>query len=271
MDNRPIGVFDSGIGGLSLVAEFRKQLPNESIVYFADVARQPFGEKTREEVVRISTEITEYLVGAGVKAVVVACSTASAVALPVLLEKFTVPVIGIITPRLVADVLGATKNKKIGIISTELTARSGSFKRAIEEADPAAVVYSVACSRLVNMISEGDIFDDKIVKAADGYIMPLIKEGVDTLILGCTHFNFISDVVSALAAQRMAVVSPPAATAATLREILREKDAAAAAAQKPHCRYLATGDAGEFSRLVNRLWKGQGDVAVERFEWSANV
>jgi len=268
MDKRPIGVFDSGIGGLSLVAELQKQLPRESIIYFADVARQPFGEKSPEEVIRISTEIAGFLAGQGAKAIVVACSTASAVALPVLEEKFPVPVIGIITPRLTDAVLQTTKNKKVGIISTELTARSGSFKKALEAADPAVTVYSVPCSRLVNMISEGAIFDEKIVKAADEYLIPLFKEGVDTLILGCTHFNFIIDVVSALAEKRMAVVSPPAATVGTLRDILREKDAGAPASQKPVCRYLSTGDTAAFARLVNTLWKGQGHVAIEHFEWA---
>lgn len=269
MDKRPIGVFDSGIGGLSLVAEIKKQLPNESIVYFADVARQPFGEKTREEVVRISTEIAVFLAGEGAKAIVVACSTASAVALSILQEKISLPIIGIITPRLVEDVLKSTKNKKIGVISTELTARSGSFKKALEAADPSVTVYSVPCSQLVNMISAGDIFDEKIVKAADAYILPLMAEGVDVLILGCTHFNFIIDQVSALAEKKMAVVSPPSATVSTLKEILREKGIAAPPSHKPVYRYLVTGDTAEFSRLVKLLWKGQGDAAMEHFEWVA--
>jgi glutamate racemase len=268
MDKRPIGVFDSGIGGLSLVAEIRKQLPRESVVYFADVARQPFGEKSPEEVIRISAEISSFLAGQGAKAVVVACSTASAVALAVLREKFPIPVVGIITPRLIDDVLKTTKNKKVGVISTELTARSASFRKAIEAADPAVAVYSVPCSRLVNMISAGDIYDEKIVKTADRYILPLVEKDVDTLILGCTHFNFIADVIGALAEKKMSIVSPPSATVGTLADILREKNASAPPAHQPSYRYLATGDSAEFARLVDRLWKGQGTVTIEHHEWS---
>ncbi|HRZ86832.1 MAG TPA: glutamate racemase [bacterium] len=267
MDNRPVGVFDSGIGGLSLVSEVKRQLPGEGVVYIADVERQPFGEKSAQEVIRISREIADELLRLGAKAIVVACSTATAVALPSLRESCGVPVVGIITDRLVDDICRATRTKKIGIISTELTAKSGSFKKAIEAADPSLSVCSAACSELVNMISEGQIFDERIVKAVDAHIAPLLAQGADTLVLGCTHFNFIADIIAPLVSRRMTVISPPEATVAALAGILDERGLRSGKGGNPSYRYLSTGDTESFTRLVRRLWRDGGGAGIEHFDW----
>src|SRR5678815_4979061 len=184
---RPIGVFDSGIGGLTVVSALRKVLPNETIYYLGDTARVPYGGKSAATVERYSLEIGEILLEEDCKAIVVACNTASALALPRLEEMSPVPVIGVIGPGAEAAV-AATRNGHIGVIGTRATIKSGAYERAIQSLDEAVQVTARACPLFVPLIEEGWLegeITDRIVRQ---YLAPLLDEGVDAVVLGCTHY-----------------------------------------------------------------------------------
>src|SRR5207247_2826328 len=186
-DSRPIGVFDSGIGGLTVVKALRDLLPNENIFYLGDTARVPYGPKSPETVQRYGVELAGMLMRKNAKALVVACNTVSSCALPLLTKKFFVPVIGVIEPGARAA-LQATRNRHIGVIGTRATIRSGAYEKALRAADNNVCVSSRACPLLVPLIEEGLLDDDVTDRVIVRYLEPLLADGIDTLVLGCTHF-----------------------------------------------------------------------------------
>lgn len=200
---RPIGVFDSGIGGLTVVSALRELLPNERIFYLGDTARVPYGGKSAATVERYSMEITAMLLEEHCKTIVVACNTASALALPRLEEMSPVPVTGVIRPGAEAAV-AATRNGHIGVIGTRATIKSGAYERAIRELDPALLVTARACPLFVPLIEEGWLDGEITERVVRQYLEPLVAEGIDTLVLGCTHYpllrrtigNFLGDAVT---------------------------------------------------------------------------
>ncbi|HUO51035.1 MAG TPA: glutamate racemase, partial [Gemmatimonadaceae bacterium] len=183
----PIGVFDSGLGGLTVVHELRRQLPAERLIYFGDTARVPYGPKSPDTVRRYAAEITEWLIAQGVKAVVVACNTATAHALPMLRERFPLPVIGVIEPGARAAVR-ASASGRIGVIGTSGTIASGAYERAIRALRPGAEVTSRACPLFVPLVEEGWLDTPATRLVADEYLRPLAEHGCDALVLGCTHY-----------------------------------------------------------------------------------
>jgi glutamate racemase len=190
--NSPIGVFDSGIGGLTVAASLRRLLPNENILYIGDTARVPYGGKSRETVERYSIEIGNMLLNGGAKMIVVACNTASALGVPRMKQVFEVPVVGVVLPGANAAV-DSTKNKTIGVIGTRATIASGAYEEAILKLEPAAKIHSTACPLLVPLIEEG-LFEDSITdQMLRRYLEPLLSKGIDTLVLGCTHFSTTPD------------------------------------------------------------------------------
>ena len=199
----PIGVFDSGIGGLTVVRALRELLPNERIFYLGDTARVPYGGKSAATVERYSSEITALLLAEHCKTIVVACNTASALALPRLAETCPVPVTGVIRPGAEAAV-AATRNGHIGVIGTRATIRSGAYERAMQELDPALRVTARACPLFVPLIEEGWLEGEITERVVRQYLEPLVAEGIDTLVLGCTHYpllraaigNFLGDAVT---------------------------------------------------------------------------
>jgi glutamate racemase len=200
---RPIGVFDSGIGGLTVVSALRKILPNESIFYLGDTARVPYGGKSAATVERYSTEMIAMLLEEDCKTVVVACNTASALALPRLEALSPVPVLGVIRPGAEAAV-SATRNGQIGVIGTRATIKSGAYERALRELDPALLVTARACPLFVPLIEEGWLDGEITERVVRQYLEPLVAEGIDTLVLGCTHYpllrqtigNFLGDAIA---------------------------------------------------------------------------
>src|SRR5947199_10003694 len=190
-DSRPIGVFDSGIGGLTVVKALRDLLPNEDIFYLGDTARVPYGPKSPETVQRYAVELAEILTRKNAKALVVACNTVSSVALPLLTKKFPVPVIGVIEPGARAA-LQATRNRHIGVIGTRATIRSGAYEKAVRAIDNRVQVSSRACPLLVPLIEEGLLDDDVTDRMIVRYLEPLLDEGIDTMVLGCTHYPMLS-------------------------------------------------------------------------------
>jgi glutamate racemase len=190
----PIGVFDSGIGGLTVAKALRDLLPNERIAYLGDTARVPYGGKSPSTVQRYSLEIAEMLVGEDAKIIVVACNTASSVALENLQQSFSVPVIGVIWPGAEAAI-NATRNGHIGVIGTRATIKSGAYEKALHHLNPNVHVTSRACPLLVPLIEEGWLQDELTDRAISRYIAPLVQGGIDTLVLGCTHYPLLAPAI----------------------------------------------------------------------------
>jgi glutamate racemase len=191
----PIGVFDSGIGGLTVAAAIQNLLPSENIFYLGDTARVPYGGKSRRTIERYSIEIGGLLLAERAKIIIVACNTASALAVPRMQEIFKVPVQGVVAPG-AAAAAASTKNKKVGVIGTRATIASGAYEHAITGIDPQVSVFSAACPLLVPLIEEG-LFDDTVTEQMLArYLEPLLAVGIDTLVLGCTHYPLLREAIS---------------------------------------------------------------------------
>ncbi|MFA7345041.1 MAG: glutamate racemase [Terrimicrobiaceae bacterium] len=215
----PIGVFDSGIGGLTVVAALRDLLPSETIFYIGDTARVPYGGKSRKTVERYSIEIGGLLLAEQAKILVVACNTASALAVPRMQDVFKVPVQGVVAPGAAAAVK-ATKNKRIGVIGTRATIASGAYEHAICTRDPEALVFSEACPLLVPLIEEG-MFDDPVTDQMLGrHLAPLLDRGIDALVLGCTHYPLLREAIARAVGPGVALVDSARNCAIAVRELL---------------------------------------------------
>ncbi len=218
----PIGVFDSGIGGLTVAAALKKHLPSEAIFYIGDTARVPYGGKSRKTVERYSIEIGGLLLAEQAKMIVVACNTASALAVPRMKELFKVPVQGVVTPGAEAS-LRATRNGRIGVIGTRATITSGAYERAIHALDPGAKVFSEACPLLVPLIEEG-MFDDPITdQIINRYLAPLLAEDIDTLVLGCTHYPLAQESIARAAGDAISLVDSAENCALTVKVLLQSQ------------------------------------------------
>lgn len=217
---RPIGIFDSGVGGLTVVKEIRKLLPSENIVYVGDTLRCPYGPRPLEEVKYFAFEISDYLVAQNVKALVVACNTASAAALPEIKKRHSnLPVLGVVKPGARAA-LSYSKNKIIGVIGTVGTISSGAYEKAIKQIEPETVVISKATPELVDFIEKGETEGPKIKKVAADYLENLLNKGIDTLILGCTHYPLIADMIREIVGESVTVVSSAEETSKDLSALL---------------------------------------------------
>lgn len=220
--NRPIGVFDSGVGGLTVAREIMRQLPNERIVYFGDTARVPYGSKSKETITKFSKQIVRFLQTQEVKAIVVACNSVSACALDELEEEVDLPIVDVVRPG-AKTAIGATKNDKIGVIATEATIGSGIYSRYIKENDSDALVLSKACPLFVPLVEEG-LWEDPVTdEIARRYLTELIDVGIDTLILGCTHYPIIRSTIGRIVGEDVTLVNPAYETAMELKRLLREQ------------------------------------------------
>jgi glutamate racemase len=220
---RPIGVFDSGIGGLTVVREVLRQLPHENVLYFGDSARVPYGNKTAETVTRFSVENTSFLVRRGIKFLVVACNTASALALPALRRRFDLPMIGVIDPG-ASSAVGRTRSHGIGVIGTTGTIGSGAYEKAIESLDPRCSVQGVACPLFVPLAEEGWLDGEIPRRIAETYLEPLRGGSVDTVILGCTHYPILRDVIADVLGPAIHLVDTAEATVEEVRRRLESLD-----------------------------------------------
>lgn len=217
--NAPIGVFDSGVGGLTVVREIMRQIPNEKIVYFGDTARVPYGSKSKETVTRYARQIVRFLQTQDVKAIVVACNTASAYALDEIEKEADIPMIGVVKPGTKAAA-EATSNGKIGVIGTEGTIGSGIYSRYIKEINHDVSVIGKACPLFVPLVEEGLWQDPVTDEIAKRYLTELIDIGIDTLILGCTHYPLIRSTVGRIMGEGVQLVNPAYETARELKELL---------------------------------------------------
>ena len=224
--DKPIGVFDSGIGGLTVVRELRRQLPAEDIVYFGDTARVPYGPKSPETVQRYSREIAQYLLTRDVKAIVVACNTATAHALPLLEAELPVPVIGVVAPGARAAVREANGGG-IGVVGTAGTIRSGAYERAIAEFAPAGNITARACPLFVPFVEEGWTDHPAVRLVAEEYLAPFRDAGVRTLVLGCTHYPLLKPVIGEVVGPDIQLIDSAHETAAVTGAMLRARGLAA--------------------------------------------
>lgn len=219
----PIGVFDSGVGGLTVAREIMRQIPNEKIIYFGDTARVPYGSKSQDTVTRFSEQIVRFLRSFQVKTIVVACNTASAYALDALEKEVDIPIIGVVKPgaKVAADV---TRNGRVGVIATEATIGSGMYPKYIEELDKNVTIYGKACPLFVPLIEEG-LWEDPVTdEIARRYLTELIDIDIDTLILGCTHYPLIRSTLGKIMGERVTLVNPAYETARELKEMLDSLD-----------------------------------------------
>ena len=222
LHNAPIGVFDSGVGGLTVAREIMRQLPNERIVYFGDTARVPYGSKSPETITRYSSQIVRFLQTQQVKAIVIACNSASACALETLEEETNLPIIDVVRPG-ARTALETTVNGKIGVIATEATICSGIYKRYIEESGKSVSTISKACPLFVPLVEEG-LWEDPVTDEIAGrYLAELIDSGIDTLILVCTHYPLIRSTVGRIMGEKVCLVNPAYETARALKQLLEKK------------------------------------------------
>jgi glutamate racemase len=215
----PIGIFDSGVGGLTVVRQVRRVLPQEDLVYLGDTARVPYGTKSPSTVVRFACEDTQFLIHQNVKAVVVACNTVSAWALPTLERKFAVPVFGVIVPG-AQFALSKTRNRRIGVIGTTTTIRSMAYSRAILSRDNTAKVYARACPLLVPLVEAGWTNHKVTLAVLRCYLSPLMRRGIDTLVLGCTHYPLLKRTIRSVVGSNVALVDSAESCARYLVERL---------------------------------------------------
>ena len=221
--NAPIGVFDSGVGGLTVAREIMRQIPNEKIIYFGDTARVPYGSKSKETVTRFSKQIVRFLQSHQVKTIVVACNTASAYALDELEKEIEIPIIGVLKPgaKTAAEV---TKNGRIGVIATEATIGSQMYTKYIRELNKQVTIYGKACPLFVPLVEEGLWQDPVTDEIAKRYLTELIDIDIDTLILGCTHYPLIRSTLGRIMGEKVTLVNPAYETARELKELLIEKN-----------------------------------------------
>lgn len=255
MNDAAIGVFDSGIGGLTVAAAMMRALPDERVLYLGDTARVPYGPKSPGTVVRYSRQIASWLIEQRVKAIVVACNTATAHALDILQRECTVPVIGVVEPGARAAV-AATRSGRIGVIGTAGTINSGAYRRAISGLSAGAVVIDAACPLFVPLVEEGWLDHAATRLIAETYLAPLRDAQIDSLVLGCTHYPLLSHVIGDVIGRDVTLVDSAAETAVALGAVLRarELEASVPVAAQSH-RFVAT-DAPETFRRVGQRFIG---------------
>lgn len=263
-DPRPIGVFDSGVGGLTVLSDIRDRLPYEHTIYFGDTARVPYGPRDPAEVRGFAFEIVEYLVGLNVKLVVIACNTAAAAALKDLQSGFEVPIVGVIEPGARAAVLD-TRNRKVGVLATKLTAESGAYRRAIHALDAGIEVYEQAAPEFVPMIERGIVDGPELEEVARGYLEPMIHRHVDAVILGCTHYPLISATINRILGPEVRLISSAGQTALEVRNILSRRGYL----RRPRnpedfgkSVYVCSADPEEFARLGSRFLEESIEVVT---------
>jgi len=249
--DRPIGIFDSGVGGLTVARAIIDQLPHESIIYFGDTARGPYGPRPLAEVRSFALEIMDRLVDAGVKAIVIACNTASAAMLRDARERYSVPVIEVIQPA-VRRAVSATRNKKVGVIGTQTTIDSKAYNDAFAAA-PDLELATIACPDFVSFVERGQTSGREVTEAATRYLAPLRTAGIDTLVLGCTHYPLLTGVISYVMGGEVTLVSSADETAKDLYRVLVEKNLLRETDARPEYKFVASGNPDNFAALARRF------------------
>lgn len=248
----PVGVFDSGLGGLTVLGAIRDRLPQEATVYLGDTARVPYGPKAAETITRYAIEATDFLRSMGVKAIVVACNTATARALPAVEARAGVPVLGVVEPggRAAAR---ASRSGRIGVIGTRGTIASRAYNSVIHREWPEATVYEQACPLFVPLVEEGWVDEDVTRLAAERYLRPLLERDIDTLVLACTHYPLLKPLLARVTGSGVVLIDSAQSTAEALEELLRVEGLGAKGDIPGEARYYVTDEAARFDSLARRL------------------
>jgi glutamate racemase len=262
VDSRPIGVFDSGVGGLTVLHELLVTLPHEDVVYLGDNARLPYGTRPLDEIRRFALEVGRYLEQRGVKLVVVACNSATAAALPDLQRALAVPVVGVLQPEARAAAL-ATRNRRVGLLATEATVESGRYASLVATVDAGVEVVSVACPRLVPLIEGDDPFGEETTAAVREVAAPLKEAGVDTVILGCTHYPILRPIFQRVFGRDVTLVFSADETSHEVAETLARKGIENDPAREGTYAFLTTGEPDAF-RAMGRRFLQLPIAAVDR-------
>jgi glutamate racemase len=259
---KPIGVFDSGIGGLTVVRALQELLPNEDIFYLGDTARVPYGNKSAETVERYSLELARMLIGEKAKLIVVACNTASSVAIPKLRASVSVPVVGVIEPGANAAI-AMTRNRHVGVIGTRATIRSGAYENALRALNVHVRVSSVACPLLVPLIEEG-LLDDKLTDLTiERYLRPMAVDGIDTLVLGCTHYPLLTRAIARSLGDKIRIVDSAMNCARAVKELLKRQSLASNSTAPAKLQVALTDAADHFLSIARDALQLQiGDVQL---------
>src|SRR5215471_3372868 len=252
MDSRPVGVFDSGVGGLTVLHECLVTMPNEDFVYLGDHARLPYGPRPLEEIRRFAREIGAFLEQQDVKLILVACNAATSAALPRLQEELAVPVVGVITPEAHAAVQ-ATRNRHVGLLATEATVEAGRYAELVHTLDAGIAFFPVACPRLVPLIESDDPYGEDTERAVRDYAARLQEPGVDTVILGCTHYPLIRKIFERVFGREVTLVFSAEETAREVAQTLARKGYENDAAREGAYRFLTTGDPDAFREMGARF------------------
>ena len=250
----PVGVFDSGVGGLTVAREIMRHLPNENIVYFGDTARVPYGSKSKDNIIRYSRQIIHFLRTKGVKAIVIACNTASALALDVVREESDIPIIGVVEPGARAA-LETTKTRKIGVIGTEGTIRSAMYEKIIQGIDPEASVIGNACPLFVPLVEEGFAKHRVTQEIIDYYLASFMETDIDSLILGCTHYPLLRSRIREYVGEKITLVNPAYETAMDLKQLLKARDMENTDNSQEHAAYsfYVSDAADKFKQFANSI------------------
>lgn len=250
----PIGVFDSGVGGLTVAREIMRNLPKEDIVYFGDTARVPYGSKSKDNIIRYSRQIIHFLKTKDVKAIVIACNTASALALDAVKDELDIPIIGVVEPGARAA-LAETKTKRIGIIGTEATVRSSMYEKLIQGEDPMVQVVAKACPLFVPLVEEGFKKHKVMDEIIDYYLASMMEADVDTLILGCTHYPLLRTKIREYVGEKITLINPAYETAMDLKKILRAYDLENPGTEGEHGSYsfYVSDAADKFKQFANSI------------------
>ncbi len=249
---RPIGVFDSGVGGLTVLHECLVTMPAEDFVYVGDTGRFPYGQWSLDELRRFGAELTAWLEAEGVKLVVVACNTATAAALPTLQRRFSLPILGVVTPEARAAVQ-TTRLRRVGVLATEPTVESGRYVEAIHDLDAGIEVVQEACPGLADLIQDGDPYGEETFARVRGHCERLRAEGVDVVILGCTHYPLIRSMLQRELGRSVTLIAAAEELADEVAETLRRKGLARPEGRRGAYRFLSTGDPAAFAEVGRRF------------------
>jgi glutamate racemase len=271
LDNRAIGVFDSGMGGLTTVREMAKQMPGESVVYFGDTGRVPYGGRSRDTILRYARQDVAFLRSFDLKAIVIACGTVSSTALSELSAEQDIPVFGVVGPTALRAAQ-VTRNNRIGLIATRATVRTGAYERVMRHANPMAETFAMACPLFVPLVENGrtqpgDIVVETVVK---DYLTPMKEAGVDTLVLGCTHYPLLTEVIQNFMGPEVTLLDSGAEVVRQVRERLHASGQEADAARRGNCRWFVSDTTDSFIELASRflgrsVTEPVSQVAIERY------
>jgi glutamate racemase len=262
MNTQPIGVLDSGVGGLTVIKTMLAELPDEDFIYFGDTAHLPYGSKTPEQLITYAQDIMRFFNTFPVKAVVVACGTHSSVTLQHIIKNYSIPLLGVVKAAS-RSAAAVTSNNRIGVLATHATVKSGTFTREIRVLQPDCTVLEVACPKFVPLVEAGKLDDSDTRQAVREYIEPLLDRGIDTLVLGCTHYPFLAPVIKEFVGSQVKLVDPSHDTVEELKQVLQSHNLAQGSNPQPQRQFYVSGNHESFF-TVGKLLVGDVIKKVEQ-------